>query len=191
LFRRYKETRRLHPLNREDPRAGIEKEREILFQLRKTSHQVIDTSSLTPHELREIVQKQFIDGDSKRGLNINIVSFGYRYGNPTDADLVIVVRFLPNPYFIEKLKPLSGLRAEVKDFVLEKELTGKFLSRLREFLNFLLPNYVSEGRALLTIGIGCTGGMHRSVVIAQELHKILQGEGNYTVKVEHRDIKET
>lgn len=191
LFRRYKETRRLHPLNREDPRAGIEKEREILSELRKISHKVIDTSSLTPHNLRGIIQDQFVDGASKRGLNVNIVSFGYRYGNPTDADIVIDVRFLPNPYFVEELKPLSGLRSEVRDFVLEKDLTEKFLSQLRGFLNFLLPNYVNEGRALLTIAVGCTGGMHRSVVIAQELYKMLERESNYIVKVDHRDIKET
>ncbi len=191
LFRRYKETRRAHPLNRDDPREGIEKEREILSGLRKISHKVIDTSSLTPHDLRAVVFDQLIDGVLKRGLNLNVVSFGYRYGNPIDADIVIDVRFLPNPYFVEELRLLSGLKKEVREYVLGKEVTERFLSKLKDLFSFLLPHYVDEGKALLTIAVGCTGGMHRSVVIAQELYTMFKEMDNYTVRVKHRDIKET
>jgi len=191
LFRRYKETRRFHPLNRDDPRAGIEKERDVLSGLRKMSQKVIDTSNLTPHDLRSIVSNHFIDGVLKRGLNLNIISFGYRYGNPMDADIVMDVRFLPNPYFVEELRLLSGLEPAVKDFVLEKDATKNFLSKLHELLSFLLPHYVDEGKALLTIAIGCTGGMHRSVVIAQELFKMFENNNNYIIKINHRDIKQT
>ena len=191
LFRRYKETRRVHPLNSDDPRAGIEKEREILSGLRKIAHKVIDTSSLTPHDLRTVVFDQLIDGISKRGLNLNVVSFGYRHGNPIDADIVIDVRFLPNPYFVEELRLLSGLTKEVREYVLGKEVTERFLKKLKDLFSFLLPHYVDEGKALLTIAIGCTGGMHRSVVIAQELYEMFKKMDNYTVRVKHRDIKET
>ncbi len=191
LFRRYKETRRLHPLNRDDPRAGIVKERDVLSGLRKISHKVIDTSSLTPHDLKSIISNHFIDGVLKKRLNLNIISFGYRYGNPMDADIVMDVRFLPNPYFVEELRLLSGLKPVVKEFILEKDVTKSFLWKLRELLNFLLPHYVDEGRALLTIAIGCTGGMHRSVVIAQELYKMFDKNDNYIVKIDHRDVKKT
>jgi RNase adapter protein RapZ len=191
LFRRYKETRRLHPLNRDDPRAGIVKERDVLSDLRKISHKVIDTSSLTPHDLKSIISNHFIDGVLKKRLNLNIISFGYRYGNPMDADIVMDVRFLPNPYFVEELRLLSGLKPVVKEFVLEKDVTKSFLWKFRELLNFLLPHYVNEGRALLTIAIGCTGGMHRSVVIVQELYRMFDKNDNYIIKVDHRDVKKT
>ncbi|MBN1574855.1 MAG: RNase adapter RapZ [Deltaproteobacteria bacterium] len=191
LFRRYKETRRVHPLDSDDPRTGIEKEREMLSGLRKISHKVIDTSSLTPHDLRTVVLDQLVDGVSKRGLNLNVISFGYRYGNPIDADIVIDVRFLPNPYFVEELRSLSGLTKEVRDYVLDKDVTEKFLSKLKDLFSFLLPHYVGEGKALLTIAVGCTGGMHRSVVIAQELYMMFKGMDSYTVRVKHRDIKES
>lgn len=191
LFRRYKETRRVHPLDSDDPRVGIEREREMLSGLREISHKVIDTSSMTPHDLRGIVFDQLIDGVLKRGLTINVVSFGYRYGNPVDADVMIDVRFLPNPYFVEELKLLTGLTKDVRDYVLGKDVTEKFLEKLRDLFGFLLPRYVDEGKALLTIAVGCTGGMHRSVVIAQELYMMFKGMDNYTVRVKHRDMKET
>ncbi len=188
LVRRYKETRRLHPIGGEDLAQGIKAERELLGELKNTAHRVIDTSDLNPHQLRGIIFEYFKESLPDKRLNLTIVSFGYRYGTPSDADIVIDVRFLPNPFFVEGLKPLSGLDPKVREFVLEKEETKEFFARFVELMHFLLPNYVKEGKSYLTVAVGCTGGVHRSVVIAEELAlKIAEGDG-YNIKVNHRDI---
>lgn len=188
LIRRYKETRRLHPIGGEDLDAGIEAERGLLGELKNTAHRVIDTSNLNPHQLREVIFDYFRGSLPEKRLNLTIVSFGYRYGAPSDADIVMDVRFLPNPYFVEDLKSLSGLDPKIKEFVLEKEETKEFLSRFVQLMHFLLPNYVKEGKSYLTVAIGCTGGMHRSVVIAEQLARSVAEDGVYNIKINHRDI---
>jgi UPF0042 nucleotide-binding protein len=191
LLRRYKETRRLHPTGGGEPAEGITLERESLKDLRGAAHLIIDTSDLNPHQLRGVVFDYFREAMHRERLEVTIVSFGYRYGTPSDADIVMDVRFLPNPYFVEGLKSLSGLDRKVHDFVLGKRETTEFLSRFEGLMDFLLPNYIREGKSYLTIAIGCTGGMHRSVVIAEELAKRLGGEGSYTLRVSHRDINKS
>ncbi len=191
IMRRYKETRRLHPIGGEDPAAGIKRERELLREVRGVAHRVIETSDLNPHQLREIIFDYFKEAMTQKRLNVTIMSFGYRYGTPSDADIVMDVRFLPNPYFVEELKLLSGLDRKVREFVLEKEETRGFLSRFEELMRFLLPNYIREGKSYLTVAVGCTGGMHRSVVIAEELSRILGAGGGYTIKITHRDINKS
>jgi len=188
LIRRYKETRRLHPIGGEDLKAGIEAERDLLDELKGTAHRVIDTSNLNPHQLREVIFDYFRGSLPEKRLNLTIVSFGYRYGAPSDADIVMDVRFLPNPYFVEDLKSLSGLDPKVKAFVLEKEETKGFLSRFVQLMYFLLPNYVKEGKSYLTVAVGCTGGMHRSVVIAEQLALSIRNDNAYNIKINHRDI---
>lgn len=191
LIRRYKETRRLHPIGGEDLQAGIEAERGLLKELKNTAHRVIDTSDLNPHQLREVIFDYFRESLPEKRLNLAIVSFGYRYGAPSDADIVMDVRFLPNPYFVENLKPLTGLDPKVREFVLEKEETKEFLSQFVKLMHFLLPNYVREGKSYLTVAVGCTGGVHRSVVIAEELARHITEQGAYNVRVSHRDITKT
>jgi UPF0042 nucleotide-binding protein len=188
LTRRYKETRRLHPIGSEDLKAGIEAERGLLSELKNAAHRVIDTSNLNPHQLREVIFDYFRESLPQKRLNLTVVSFGYRYGAPSDADIVMDVRFLPNPYFVEDLKRLSGLDPKVKEFVLEKEETKEFLSRFVKLMHFLLPNYVKEGKSYLTVAVGCTGGMHRSVVIAEQLARSITEDNAYNIKINHRDI---
>jgi RNase adapter protein RapZ len=188
LIRRYKETRRLHPIRGEDLEAGIEAERGLLGEVKGMANRVIDTSSLNPHQLREVIFDYFKESLPDRRLNLTIVSFGYRYGTPSDAEIVMDVRFLPNPFFVEELKALSGLDPKVREFVLEKEETKEFLSRFVKLLHFLLPNYVKEGKSYLTVAVGCTGGMHRSVVIAEQLARTIAEDNTYNIKISHRDI---
>jgi UPF0042 nucleotide-binding protein len=188
LIRRYKETRRLHPIGGEDLEDGIKTERGLLVGLKNMAHLVIDTSGLNPHQLREVIFDYFTGSMPEKRLNLTIVSFGYRYGTPSDADIVMDVRFLPNPYFVEGLKALSGLDPKVKEFVLEKEETRQFLSRFGELLDFLLPNYVREGKSYLTVAVGCTGGVHRSVVIAEKLAGSISEGAAYNIRINHRDI---
>jgi len=191
LIRRYKETRRLHPMGGEDLGAGIETERGLLMELRRMAHRVIDTSDLNPHQLRDVIFDYFRESLPEKRLNLTIVSFGYRYGPPSDADIVMDVRFLPNPYFVEDLKSLSGTDLKVREFVLEKEETKEFLARFVILLYFLLPNYIKEGKSYLTVAVGCTGGVHRSVVIAEQLARTLGGDNSYNVRINHRDITKT
>lgn len=191
LIRRYKETRRLHPIGGEDLDKGIEAERGLLSDLKNMAHRVIDTSDLNPHQLREVIFNYFRESLPDKRLNLTIVSFGYRYGAPSDADIVMDVRFLPNPYFVENLKPLTGLDPKVREYVLEKEETKEFLRQFVKLMSFLLPNYVKEGKSYLTVAVGCTGGVHRSVVIAEELARIIGQDDGYNIRINHRDITKT
>lgn len=188
LLRRYKETRRLHPLS-PDGRVedGIKKEREILADIKKNADYVIDTSNLLTRDFKEELDKIFLQNKQYNNLMVNIVSFGFKNGIPQDADLVFDVRFLPNPFYVERLKNLTGLDEAVQDYVMGFKESGEFLDMLESMLRFLIPNYIKEGKYQLVIGIGCTGGHHRSVTLANELYKRLSS-GNYGITVTHRDV---
>jgi len=188
LVRRYEATRRRHPLAPADRVVeGIRKERQILAQLRGDADLVIDTSGLTPHELRDRVRDAFAGGPPEAGLQVSIVSFGFKYGSPRDADLVIDVRFLPNPHWVPELRPHPGTDPAVRDYVRSSDLYAPFLERLEALLEVTLPGYVAEGKSYLTIAIGCTGGHHRSVVVAEELAAWIGARGLQT-SVVHRDV---
>ena len=188
LLKRYKETRRNHPLSR-DGRVedGIAKEREEMKFLLKKATYVIDTSQLLIRELKEEIDRIYVDGEVNERFQIAVVSFGFKFGIPADVDLVFDVRFLPNPYYDLKLRPLTGNDKPIQDFVMKYEEAGEFLDKLYDMLEFLIPNYIKEGIYNLVIGVGCTGGKHRSVTIANALAKELK-KMPYSVKVEHRDI---
>ncbi|MBE3519482.1 MAG: RNase adapter RapZ [Firmicutes bacterium] len=188
LIRRFKETRRRHPLSpREGVLEGIRMERQMLKEIRSRAHVVIDTSNLSPQNFRKYLADKLSFGAGLETLVITVITFGYKHGLPMDADLVFDVRFLPNPHYVDELKPLSGLDAPVIKYVMSSPVTGRFLSRLKSFLDFLLPQYVTEGKSHLTIAIGCTGGRHRSVVVGEYLKEHFKTQGR-TVVVEHRDI---
>lgn len=188
LIKRYKETRRKHPLSADgNILEGISKEREILTRVKNIADHVIDTSSFNVHQLREIVQDLF-GKTAPRKISLNFLSFGYKYGFPYDADLVLDVRFLPSPHFIESLKDLNGSDKKVRDFVLEHEDTGEFVEKLTDFLEFLIPRYEKEGKSYLTVAIGCTGGKHRSVVIANEIAERFK---DLSPNIWHRDISKS
>ena len=189
LVRRYESTRRRHPLAPGDRVVeGIRKERQILAQLRGEADLVIDTSGLTPHELRDRVRDAFSDAPPEDGLQVSVVSFGFKYGAPRDADLLFDVRFLPNPHWVPELRPHPGTSPDVRDYVQGNELYGAYMDRLRALLEVSLPAYVAEGKSYLTIAIGCTGGHHRSVVVAEELAGWIRGRGMPAVLV-HRDLE--
>ena len=188
LVRRYEATRRRHPLAPADRVVeGIRKERQILAQLRGDADLVIDTSGLTPHELRDRVRDAFAGGPPEAGLQVSIVSFGFKYGSPRDADLVFDVRFLPNPHWVPELRPFPGTEPAVRDYVQGSELYAPFIDRVEALLDVTLPGYVAEGKSYLTIAIGCTGGRHRSVVVAEELAAWIGARGLPT-RVVHRDV---
>ena len=189
LIKRYKETRRSHPLaglDRLD--RGIEKERRKLAFLKKRADYILDTSMLLTKELRIELEKIFISNEDYRSLYVTVLSFGFKYGIPNDADLVFDVRFLPNPYYIEELRPMSGNDQPVRDYVMNNDTAKQFLTKLTDMVEFLIPNYISEGKTQLVIGIGCTGGKHRSVTLANELYEALKKTDSYGVRIEHRDI---
>lgn len=187
LVRRYKETRRRHPLAAAgSPLEGIQLERKKLQAIKEQAHLIIDTSRLKPRELRDKLASILISREEER-LAIHVLSFGFKFGVPMDADLVFDVRFLPNPYYEESLRALSGKDEPVYRFVMESEGVDAYLGRLSDFLLYLLPLYAREGKSQLVIGIGCTGGRHRSVAIAEYLGKLLR-ERHYDARVEHRDI---
>lgn len=190
LIKRYKETRRFHPLSGSSGRVdrGIEKERERLGFLKKKADYLIDTSHMLTRELKRELNKIYVQNKEYNNLYITVLSFGFKYGIPNDADLVFDVRFLPNPYYIEELRPLSGNDSEVRDYVMENEKAGIFLKQLVDMVEFLIPNYIAEGKTQLVIGIGCTGGKHRSVTLANELYEALEETDNYGIRIEHRDI---
>jgi UPF0042 nucleotide-binding protein len=191
LKRRFSETRRGHPLAAGGSLTdAIALERSALGDVRAHADWVVDTSNFTPHDLRRIVQARFAAAEDQTVLTIRLLSFGYKHGTPTDADIVLDVRFLPNPYFVADLRDLTGRDAAAADFVLEKEVTKEFLKKFTDLLFFLEPNYRREGKMFLTIAIGCTGGRHRSVAIAEEVAKILHARG-LRAAVHHRDIKKT
>ena len=188
LVKRYKETRRNHPLSR-DGRVedGIAKEREIMKFLQDQATYVIDTSQLLTRELKEEIDRIFVDGEEGERFQIAVVSFGFKHGMPADVDLVFDVRFLPNPYYDLNLRPLTGNDKPIQDFVMKHEESVEFLDKLDDMMRFLIPNYIKEGKYNLVIGIGCTGGKHRSVTITNKLAERLK-QLPYSVKVEHRDI---
>ena len=189
LIKRYKETRRVHPLAA-DGRVedGIHKERKILETIRKNSDYVIDTSNLLVRELKEELDRIFVQNEEYNSLMVTVMSFGFKHGIPADADLVFDVRFLPNPYYYENLRKLTGNDQEIQDFVMGYDMAHVFLDKLEDMLLFLVPNYVLEGKNQLVVAIGCTGGKHRSVTLANKLYERLQKQADYGVRLEHRDI---
>lgn len=188
LVKRYKETRRVHPLSRGGRiEKGIEMERERLEFLRRKADIIIDTSHLLVRDLKAQITKIYVDEGSFSNFYITVLSFGFKYGIPTDSDLVFDVRFLPNPYYVQELKQLNGNDTRVSSFVMKSEKAVQFLDKLEDILLFLIPNYIAEGKNQLVISIGCTGGKHRSVTLANELAKRLS-KTEYGLKVEHRDI---
>ncbi len=187
LLRRYSETRRPHPLGRDHSvRESLQHERALMEPIRKLADVVIDTSQFNVHELRHFVNERF-KSESKRPLLISLVSFGYKYGVPTDADLMFDVRFLPNPHFVAKLRQFTGRDTRVRRYIESFPQTGQFLKRMRGLLTYLIPHYIEEGKSYLTIAFGCTGGKHRSVMMAEWLKKALERQGIST-RVVHRDI---
>jgi UPF0042 nucleotide-binding protein len=187
LVRRYKETRRSHPLAQSGlPLEGITLERELLDELKGRAQLIYNTSQMKPRELREKIITEFT-ANNQLIFNVNVVSFGFKYGLPIDADLVFDVRFLPNPHYIDHMKPKTGLDEEVSNYVLKWNETHKFLEKVTDLLNFMLPHYKREGKAQLVIAIGCTGGQHRSVALAAYLGEFFQKD--YNTIVSHRDIE--
>lgn len=189
LVKRYKETRRNHPLSGgERVDKGIEEERSRLKFLKEQADYIIDTSQLLTRELKIELEKIFIQNQDYKNLFITILSFGFKYGIPNDSDLVFDVRFLPNPYYVEGLRQKTGNDKEIQDYVMQFEEAHIFLDKLTDMLEFLIPNYITEGKNQLVISIGCTGGKHRSVTLANEIYKRLSSRKEFGLKIEHRDI---
>ena len=189
LLKRYKETRRMHPLSPEGRvEDGIRKERKILQDIRSKADYVIDTSKLLTRELKEEIDHIFVQNEEYNSLMVTILSFGFKHGIPADADLVFDVRFLPNPFYIDELKYKTGNDKEVQDYVMSFPEAEIFIDKLCDILSFLIPNYVKEGKYQLVIGIGCTGGKHRSVTLANRLYSRMKNKGNYGLKIAHRDV---
>ena len=191
LLKRYKESRRMHPLSPEGRvEEGIHKERAILKPIREISDYVIDTSKLLTRELKEELDRIFIGNEAYNSLIVSIMSFGFKFGIPADADLVFDVRFLPNPFYIDELKHQTGQDKAVQDYVKSFPETEQFMEKLTDMIRFLIPNYVKEGKYQLVIAIGCTGGKHRSVTLANELYDRLKDQGGYGLTIGHRDIRQ-
>lgn len=189
LIKRYKETRRVHPLALEGRvEDGVRREREVLENVRRSADYVIDTTNLLTRELKAELDRIFVENGEYNSLMVTVMSFGFKYGIPADADLVFDVRFLPNPFYIEELKHKTGNDKEIQDFVMSNEEAEDFMSKLTDMIQFLIPNYVREGKYRLVIAIGCTGGKHRSVTLANELYKRMKDKGNYGIKLYHRDL---
>ena len=190
LVKRYKETRRTHPLaNEGNIWEGLEKERRGLEPIKKNADYIIDTSLLLTRELKRELQKIFVDSQEYKNLYLTVVSFGFKYGIPNDADLVFDVRFLPNPYYIEELRPKTGNDPEIQEYVMNNGKAEEFLDKLQDMLEFLVPQYIAEGKHQLVIAIGCTGGKHRSVTLANALYHYFEKSNEYGVRIEHRDIE--
>lgn len=189
LIKRYKETRRTHPLAGAGRlENGIEKEREKLAFLKREADYIIDTSMLLTRELRKELEKIFLQDARYKNMYVTVLSFGFKYGIPEDVDLVFDVRFLPNPYYDEHLRPLTGQVQAVRDYVMQGGTADAFLKKLYDMIDFLLPNYINEGKNQLVIAVGCTGGKHRSVTIARALYEHLEAAGEYGIRIDHRDI---
>lgn len=189
LVKRYKETRRMHPLaqgGRMD--KAIEDERALLSDLKKQADYIIDTTTLLIRELKQEIDRIFVEDENFCNFYLTFVSFGFKYGIPSDADLVFDVRFLPNPFYIDALKPLTGNDHEVYDYVMEFNKAKEFLKKMKDMLDFLIPNYITEGKTQLVIAIGCTGGKHRSVTLTNAIYKEFENT-EYGCKKEHRDIE--
>jgi UPF0042 nucleotide-binding protein len=188
LVNRYEATRRRHPLAPADRVVeGIRKERMMMESLRGDADLIIDTSRLTPHELRDRIREAFADHDPEQQLQVSLISFGYKYGAPRDADLVIDCRFLPNPHWVDELRPLPGTDERVRTYVTGQQTYREFMRRLRSLLGFMVPGFVAEGKSYLTIAVGCTGGRHRSVVVTEDLAQFFRDKG-LTPSVDHRDV---
>ncbi len=189
LVKRYKETRRNHPLaGGERIDKGIQEERRQLAYLKARADYIIDTSRLLTRELKVELEKIFIQNQDYKNLFVTILSFGFKYGIPADSDIVMDVRFLPNPYYVEGLRAKTGNDPEIQNYVMQFEEARVFIDKLEDMINFLIPNYIAEGKNQLVISIGCTGGKHRSVTLANELYKRLEGKKEYGLKIEHRDL---
>ncbi len=188
LMHRFNETRRIHPLSERGMiMEGILLEREKLSSLKKMADKIIDTTSINVHQLKDLVQRHFSPSSRNKKMVINVTSFGYRYGLPADADLVFDVRFLPNPYFVEKLKNYDGNNIDVRNYVLQNKESMEFLEKISDLMNLLIPLYEKEGKVRLNIAMGCTGGKHRSVVIANKISSFFSSM-KYIVNLNHRDI---
>jgi UPF0042 nucleotide-binding protein len=188
LLRRYSETRRPHPLGKDySVRESLHHERELMAPIRKLADLVIDSTQFNVHELRNFITRRFKSPD-RHTMLISVVSFGYKYGVPVDADLIFDVRFLPNPHFVPALRKYTGRDAKVRRFIRSFPQTGEFLKRMESLLAYLMPHYIEEGKSYLTIAFGCTGGKHRSVMLAEEIRKALE-KRKYASKVLHRDIE--
>lgn len=189
IVKRYKETRRMHPLadgGRMD--RAIEDERALLVDLKKQADYIIDTTKLLIRDLKQEIDRIFVEEEDYCNFYLTFVSFGFKYGIPTDADLVFDVRFLPNPFYVDDLKPLTGNDREVYDYVMESDKASEFLAKMKDMLQFLIPNYIVEGKTQLVIAIGCTGGKHRSVTLTNAIYKEF-ADTEYGCKKEHRDIE--
>ncbi|HXN70947.1 MAG TPA: RNase adapter RapZ [Candidatus Acidoferrales bacterium] len=190
LMRRFSETRRPHPLGRDGSIAeGIREERRRMAPIRRLADVVIDTTKFNVHELRQFIIDRF-QNPGRRPLLVSVVSFGFRYGIPTDADLVFDVRFLPNPHFVPRLRPFSGKDPRVARYIRSFPQTGEFLRRIESLLLYLIPHYIQEGKSYLTVALGCTGGRHRSVALAETIKRAVKKKG-YSAKVVHRDLDKT
>jgi len=190
LVRRFSETRRPHPMGRHLPVAeGIREERRRMAPIRRLADVIIDTTKFNVHELRQFITDRF-QNPGRRPLLVSVVSFGYRFGIPADADLVFDVRFLPNPHFVPRLRPFSGKDPKVARYIRSYPQTGQFLRRLENLLLYLIPHYIREGKSYLTVALGCTGGRHRSVALAEVIGRTLQKKG-YATKVVHRDLEKS
>ncbi len=189
LIKRYKETRRVHPLAM-DKRVedGVRIERRVLENIRRHADYVIDTSNLLTRELKEELNRIFVEDAAYNSLMVTVMSFGFKHGIPADADLVLDVRFLPNPFYIDELKCKTGNDREVQEYVMGFREAEVFMEKLTDMIQFLIPNYVKEGKNRLVVAIGCTGGQHRSVTLARELYRRMKGRGGYGCKLYHRDI---
>jgi UPF0042 nucleotide-binding protein len=188
LIRRFSETRRKHPLAEGRPLTeAIKTEREKLLPIRDIADTIVDSSEQTIHQLKDHIITLFLSTPRKEAMNLTLISFGYRHGIPSEADLVFDVRFLPNPHFVEELAPLTGFDERVRAFMMDREVTGEFLDRLKGFLDFLVPQYLAEGKAYLTLAVGCTGGQHRSVVVVNLLKDYFTQQGLPVVAI-HREL---
>lgn len=190
LVKRYKESRRNHPLAGQGRiETGLAMEREELRFLKEAADFILDTSQLLTRELRGELERIFVEQEDFRSLMVSVLSFGFKYGIPADSDLVFDVRFLPNPYYVPELRELTGRDAGVHDFVMNYEESVVFIDKLADLIRFLIPHYIEEGKNQLIISIGCTGGKHRSVTLAEELYKRLSDGREYGIRIEHRDIE--
>ena len=189
LIKRYKETRRVHPLA-QDGRVedGVKKERRVLENIRRNADYVIDTTNLLTRELKAELDRILVENGEYNSLMVTVMSFGFKHGIPADADLVFDVRFLPNPFYIDELKYKTGNDKEVQDYVMSFSESEEFMKKLIDMIQFLIPNYVKEGKYRLVIAIGCTGGKHRSVTLANELYIRMKDKGTYGMKLYHRDV---
>ena len=189
LVKRYKETRRSHPLAQgERVDKGIMRERQKMEFLKKEADYIIDTSRLLTRELKTELEKIFVQDEEFNSMYVTILSFGFKYGIPADADLVFDVRFLPNPYYEDELRPLTGMDESVFNYVMDNETARIFANKLEDMVEFLIPKYAQEGKTSLVIAVGCTGGKHRSVTIARELYSRIARNGEYGFRLEHRDV---